>query len=919
MSAETMAHPVVGAARAERVSVIVPTLNEVENIDPLVKAILAQATANLELEVLIADGGSIDGTIERVKAWEAKGPVRLIEAGGGRGLAGDVLTAAKQATSAIIVVMDADFSHAPESIPKLVAPILAGTSDMVVGSRYVPGGSTPDWPLWRRILSRIAGVFAWPLTDIHDPMSGFFAVRRPCLLAVDPSAAGFKIGLEIMAVGGDALRVTEVPITFPDRVRGKSKIDLYQMAAFGRRLMVLAGGTVSLGTATRFAIVGVLGMAVDFFAFTTLLAIGASLVLAHVTSFVLATIFNYALNSRWSFAESRNISPDSDWRRYARFLTICLLALFLRGGILATAVNGWGWPPQAAILLAIASAAIVNYLGSAFFIFPSVGPRVARSIRWRVLALAVLGYVVLLRFVFLGPLNLLPQEAYYWNYSQHLDIGYVDHPPMVAWIIWLGTKLAGNTEFAVRVGASLCWMVAAFFCFQLTRNLYGKTAALVAVLMFCTLPFFFATGLLMTPDAPLTAAWAGALYFLERALIGERREAWLGVGLCMGLGMLSKYTIALLGPATLLFVLLDPGLRRWLWQPWPYLAVVIATLVFSPVIIWNVLNDWASFSFQGAQRLQESRHFSLHTLMGSVLVLLTPVGFVAVVRTLFARGSKPDVSWRADRRTAFIAIYTLVPLSAFVAFSLFHEVKLNWTGPIWLAILPALAGRLVAEEPTGSSANLKHRSWLATVALALLLYGAALHYFVLGLPGVGHSTRMSLKALPIGWKEFGAQVEKIKTDLENATGKEPLRVGMDRYFLSSEIAFYDPDQDAVSYTAGRSLFGFDSLMYDRWFPSAAAKGRDILLVSRGSDGPIAAESLSARFQTLGPIQEHIVHKGGVPVSRFFYRIGYNYIPMAAASSDDATRAGPRVGAKPRRLGSQPISIFRDDGAKSIVE
>ena len=886
MGAERMAHPIIGAAQSVvRVSVIVPTLNELENVDPLVRAILAQATSNFELEVLIADGGSIDGTVERARAWETKAPVRVIQAGGGRGLAGDVLAAAEQATSAIIVVMDADFSHAPASIPELVAPILAGTSDMVVGSRYVPGGSTPDWPLRRRMLSRIGGALGWPLADIHDPMSGFFAVRRPCLLAVDPRASGFKIGLEVMAVGGDALRVSEVPITFPDRVRGKSKMDLLQMAAFGRRLMVLAGGTVSLGTAARFATVGVLGMAVDFFAFTTLLAIGASLVLAHVTSFVLATIFNYALNSRWSFAESRNISPDSDWRRYARFLTVCLLALFLRGGILATAVDGWGWPPQAAILLAIASAAIVNYLGSTFFIFPSVDPRVSHSIRWRVLALAVLGYVVLLRFVFLGTLNLVPEEAYYWNYAQHLDIGYLDHPPMVAWMIWLGTKLAGNTEFAVRVGASLSWMVAAFFCFRLTRNLYGKTAAFVAVLMFCTLPFFFATGLLMTPDAPLTAAWAGALYFLERALIGERREAWLGVGLCMGFGMLSKYTIALLGPATLLFVLLDPGLRRCLWQPWPYLAALITAVIFSPVVIWNFLNDWASFSFQGKERLEESMHFSLPMLMGSLVVLLTPVGLVAASRTLFARSSGPGASWLADRRSwladrrnAFIAIYTLVPLSVFVAFSLFHAVKLNWTGPVWLAILPAIAGRLVAQEPTGPSAKVSRRSWLATVAVALLIYGAALHYLVLGLPGIAPSMSTSLKAIPIGWKEFGAEVEKIATDIENATGKEPLRVGMDRYFLSSEMAFYDPDQDAVPHTAGRSLFGLDSLMYDRWIPPAVAKGRDIVLVSRRSGGHIAAESLSARFRTLGSIQEHIVHKRAIPVGRFYWRIGYGYIP-----------------------------------------
>ena len=245
---------------------------------------------------------------------------------------------------------------------------------MVVGSRYVAGGSTPDWPLRRRFLSRIGGAIAWPLTNIRDPMSGFFAVRRTCLLAVDPCAAGFKIGLEVMAVGGDALRVVEVPITFPDRARGKSKFDLFQMAAFGRRLMVLAGGTVSLGTAGRFAAVGLLGAGVDFFAFMILLATGAGLMLAHVASFGIATIFNYALNSRWSFAESRHMSHESDWGRYARFITVCLLALFLRGGILATAVLGWNWPPEAAIALAIASAAIVNYLGSAFFIFPRLNP-----------------------------------------------------------------------------------------------------------------------------------------------------------------------------------------------------------------------------------------------------------------------------------------------------------------------------------------------------------------------------------------------------------------------------------------------------------------------------------------------------------------------------------------------------------------
>ena len=882
------------APAAPSISVIVPTLNEADNVDALIAAILAQSRPDLDLEVLIADGGSTDGTVERVRAWEAEGPVRLIEGEGG-GLAGDVLTSARQATSEIVVVMDADFSHPPEAIPSLVAPLLAGTSDMVVGSRYVPGGSTPDWPLRRRILSRIGGALAWPLSDVRDPMSGFFAVRRSDLLAVDPHAAGFKIGLEVMAYGGDGLRVTEVPITFHDRVRGMSKIGLAQMAAYGRRLMVLAGGAVSMGTAARFAIVGVLGVGVDFLAFMTLLAVGASLVLSHVVSFALATVFNYALNSRWSFAGSRAMSPESDWRLYLRFFTVCLLALFLRGGILATAVDSWGWPPQAAILLAIAAAAIVNYLGSAFFIFPSVGPRTSDSVRWRVRAIAVVGYVILLRFVFLGSMDLMPEEAYYWNYAQHLDFGYLDHPPMVGWIIWLGTRLGGDTEFAVRIGAFLCWFVAGYFSYQLTRNLYGKTAAFVAVLILCTLPFFFMTGLFMTPDAPLTAAWAAALYFLERALIGGRRAAWLGAGIAIGIGMLSKYTIALLGPATLLLVLLDPELRRWLRDPLPYLAALIALLVFSPVIVWNWQNGWASFAFQGSERVQESTRFSLHFLLGTILVLLTPVGILAAAR-IFPADMKSIKGWLADRRTAFAAAYTLVPLSVFVTFSLFHEVKVNWTGPVWLALLPAIAWTLTATEPAAHLASLRlRRPWLVTVAVLLFTYGAALHFLVLGLPGIGHSG-IPLKSLPIGWKEFSAQVERIESDLEKETGEEPLRVGMDRYFLSSQIAFYDPDKDAVRNTAGRSLFGMDSLMFDRWVTPEAASGRNVLLVSRRSNGPIAAEAVADRFRTLGPIQEHIVYKDGIPVNRFYYRIGYGYKAHSQAAPQ---RRNPRPqGPKP---------------------
>ncbi len=187
------------------------------------------------------------------------------------------------------------------------------------------------------------------------------------------------------------------------------------------------------------------------------------------------------------------------------------------------------------------------------FVPPEAGSR--RPIL--VVCIVAVAYVIVLRLVFSGLIDLIPEEAYYWNYAQHLDIGYLDHPPIVAWLIWLSTSVLGNSEFSVRLPAFICWLITAFFVFRLASNLIGKPSALQSVLLVAALPVYFSIGCLMTPDAPLYAAWGGCVYFLERALVAQKRRAWWGVGCCMGLGMLSKYTIILLGPATVAFLLAD--------------------------------------------------------------------------------------------------------------------------------------------------------------------------------------------------------------------------------------------------------------------------------------------------------------------------------------------------------------------------
>jgi len=212
-------------------AIIVPTLEEADNILPLVRQI--EHTRVPFSEIIFVDDGSTDGTREKIRELTTTHRVRLVERDGAeRGLAGAIIAGANASTADYFVVMDADLSHPPEEIPALLQPILANEADLVVGSRYIPGGATPGWPVWRRFLSRIASGVAYPLTGVSDSMGGFFAIRRESLLRFANQAAGFKIVFETIVRGRGSLRVREVPIVFRDRQRGTSKMSLAQAIRF---------------------------------------------------------------------------------------------------------------------------------------------------------------------------------------------------------------------------------------------------------------------------------------------------------------------------------------------------------------------------------------------------------------------------------------------------------------------------------------------------------------------------------------------------------------------------------------------------------------------------------------------------------------------------------------------------------------
>lgn len=488
---------------------------------------------------------------------------------------------------------------------------------------------------------------------------------------------------------------------------------------------------------------------------------------------------------------------------------------------------------------------------------------------WPALAWTLVAYAFLLRLLVCGQIELLPEETYYWNYARHLDIGYLDHPPMVAWLIRAGTAIFGNVESGVRIGAVLCGGVTTFFAFHLTRNLFGERSALLAAVLVQILPFFFLSGMLMTPDAPLTAAWMAALYFVERALMGAQPGMWLWAGLCVGLGLLSKYTMILVPAATLIFMLVDAPSRVWLRRPQPYIAALIALEVFTPVLVWNANHDWASFAFQLSRRLAEAPRFSLHEFVGSVLVLLTPTGMVAVVMafTKARRGKfhEPDAGV-TDRASRLLWICVLLPCGVFALFSLRHEVKLDWTGAAWGAAIPLLA---VARRRLLSA-------WMATAVVMTLTFSIGLLYLAMGCPGGRYNGHTEL--VPEGWRELARQIRQVQGQMRRGDVPPALIVGMDRYAIASELAFYSAEAPAgVDEVATSHLFGGVGLMYELWVPSEAQRGRNLLLVA-WDPRSLDDELLQPYVERLEPVHEGLLSRDGQIIRRYYYRVARNYRP-----------------------------------------
>jgi dolichol-phosphate mannosyltransferase len=211
---------------------VVPTYNERERLPDLVQAIFAAYTAGgVEGELVIVDDNSPDGTGDVADRLALSFPISVLHRAGKLGLGTAVVEGFAAASAEIVGVIDADLSHPPDLVPRMLEVLQRDGADLVIGSRYIPGGGTENWELSRVLMSKAACLMARGLTPVRDATSGFFLMRRDRARGVTISAGGFKICLELL-IRSEPRLVIEVPYVFKGRTVGESKMNLKEAAGY---------------------------------------------------------------------------------------------------------------------------------------------------------------------------------------------------------------------------------------------------------------------------------------------------------------------------------------------------------------------------------------------------------------------------------------------------------------------------------------------------------------------------------------------------------------------------------------------------------------------------------------------------------------------------------------------------------------
>jgi 4-amino-4-deoxy-L-arabinose transferase-like glycosyltransferase len=352
--------------------------------------------------------------------------------------------------------------------------------------------------------------------------------------------------------------------------------------------------------------------------------------------------------------------------------------------------------------------------------------------QWLAVA-ALIAALTTLRVIYASLIDLRTDEAYYWTWSKENVLCFLDHPPMIAWFIRFGTAIFGDTNLGVRFAGILAMLITQLLLADIVRRVTHDVRAIVLAVLMPEAALYY--GLLMakvSPDVALIPFAVAMVWALIRVNESGDGRWWLAAGVFAGLALLSKFTVVMLIPAVLAFMLVPDWRRRWLLSPYPWLAAVFALVLFLPVLIWNAQHDWASFRFQ-LVRATATHELSLRTVADFIGLQFGLVGFILLPVVL---SGVSLTAWRGYLRGDAVAILlstsVVVPFGYFFWKSLSLRVGDTWPMFIWPAGLAATAINIAMLPREGfpawmirstiSWANTAIVSGIAIVAAVFLYY-----------------------------------------------------------------------------------------------------------------------------------------------------------------------------------------------------
>jgi 4-amino-4-deoxy-L-arabinose transferase-like glycosyltransferase len=496
--------------------------------------------------------------------------------------------------------------------------------------------------------------------------------------------------------------------------------------------------------------------------------------------------------------------------------------------------------------------------------------------RWRI-AILVVTLAALVRVAVAAAVPVLPDEAYYWEWSRRLAPGYFDHPPGIALVVRAGTALlapigASASGLAVRLGAVICGWIAALATIGIAGRLAGDGAALRAAIVIVCIPLAAAGLVLATPDAPLLAATAATLYCVVRALRHAPGSPptfrwWVAAGLALGVAFASKYTSVFVPIGVVVAMLTRRELRARFREPGPYVAVLLAVLVFLPVVVWNAHHGWISVVHQVRHGLSAPRGSALAVawrhegdFLGGQAGLASPILFV-----LLAIATARSLGPRASSAAFTLGVVTVVTFGFFLYSATRQRVEPNWPSP---AYIPAIA--LLATTRWGP----RGERWLQGGVLLAGLMSAIIYVHAL-VPVLPLAPARDPIARAFGWKGLARAADSSARAATTAS-KTTTWLGGDRYQEAAELAFHVESHPT---TFAVNLAGRDN-QYDLWprFPDRAHGGDNLLLVLDDSDqppGPI--EQLAPFFASVQRGDRVMLRRGNrdIAARRVWLLLGWN--------------------------------------------